>query len=172
MLDSTKVRREIARLYDKDPEGWRVLVGKDKSGFYDALISHGTEAWQVKEYQVNPYKFVGLGSKLPSLTSEPLIPQEYPFGLRAIGVDQMKEIASVIDDPRTMSDLASKLLSRKPVSATEALESPAILQGPILQSATPLEALSSAHTRLDEKLRKELQRIVRRDFRHTLTPYI
>jgi len=172
MLDSTKVRREIARLYDKDPEGWRVLVGKDRSGFYDALISHGTEAWQVKEYQVNPYKFVGLGSKLPNITSGALVPQEYPFGLRAIGLDQMKEVASVIDDPKTMSELAAKLLSRAPVSASEALESPAVLQGPILQSSRPLETLSSAHTRLDERLRKELQHLVRRDFRHTLTPYV
>jgi hypothetical protein len=172
MLDSTKIRREIARLYEKDPEGWRVLVGRDHSGFYDALISHGAQAWQVKEYQVNPYKFVGLGSRLPTLSSNPLIPQEHPFGLRAIGLDQMKEIASIIDDPSSMSELATKLLSRKPISAREAVESPAILQGPILQSPTPLEALSSAHTKLDEKLRKELQHIVRRDFRHTLTPYI
>ena len=172
MLDSTKIRREIARLYEKDPEGWHVLVGRDRSGFYDALISHGTEAWQVKEYQVNPYKFVGLGSRLPSLTSGPLLPQEHPFGLRSIGMDQMKEIASVVDDPKSMSELAAKLLSRSPISVREAVESPAVLQGPILQSPTPLEALSSAHTRLDEKLRKELRSLVNREFRHTVTPYI
>ena len=172
MLDATKIRREIARLYEKDPEGWRVLVGKDRAGFYDALISHGTEAWQVKEYQVNPYKFVGLGSRLPTLPSGPLTPQEHPFGLRAIDLDQIKEIASVIDDPRSMSDLAAKLLSRTPVSAREAVESPAVLQGPILQSPRPLEALSSAHTRLDAKLRKELQSLVNKEFRHTVTPYL
>ena len=148
------------------------MVGRDGSGFYDALISHGTAAWQVKEYQVNPYKFVGLGSRLPNLSSNLQFPQEHPFGLRPIGLDQMKEIASVIDDPRTMSELAAKLLSRSPISASEALESPAVLQGPILQSPRPLEALSSAHTRLDERLRKELRQIVSKDFRHTLTPYI
>jgi hypothetical protein len=172
LLDSTKVRREIARLYEKNPEGWRVVVGRDRSGFFDALIAHGTEAWQVKEYQVNPYKFVGLGSRLPNLSSGPLIPQEHPFGLRAIDLDQMKEIANVIDDPASMSELAAKLLSRKPVSAREAVESPAILQGPVLQSPKPLEALSSAHTRLDAKLRKELQSLVYREFRHTVTPYL
>jgi hypothetical protein len=172
MLDSTKMRREIAKLYDKNPEGWRVLVGRDRSGFYDALISHGTEGWQLKEYQVNPYKFVGLGSKLPDLPPSPLTSQDHPFGLRAIGLDQMKEIASVIDDPSSMSELAAKLLSRKPVSASEAIESPAILQGPVLQSSRPLEALSSSQSKLDERLRKELQQIIRKDFRHTLTPYI
>jgi hypothetical protein len=170
--DSAKIRREIARLYDRNPEGWRVLVGKDRSGFYDALISHGTDAWQVKEYQVNPYKFVGLGSRLPQVTSSPLIPQDHPFGLRPIGVEQMKEFASMVDDPKTMTEIAARMLSTKPVSASEALESPAILQGPILQSARPLDSLSSAHTKLDEKLRKELQHLVNREFRSTVTPYI
>jgi hypothetical protein len=172
MLDSTKIRREIARLYDKNPEDWHVLVGRDKLGFYDALISHGMEAWQLKEYQVNPYKFVGLGSRLPALPAGQLIPQEQPFGLRAIGLDQMKEIASVLDDPASMSELAAKLLSRKPVSATEAVESPAVLQGPILQSPRPLETLSSAHMKLDARLRKELRNLVNREYRHTVTPYI
>jgi hypothetical protein len=172
MHDSAKIRREIARLYDRDPEGWRVLVGKDRSGFYDALISHGTEGWQVKEYQVNPYKFVGLGSRLPRITSSPVIPQEHPFGLRPIGVEQMKEFASVVDDPKTMTELAAKMLNNKPVSAQEALESAAILQGPILQSPRPIDSISSAHTKLDERLRKELQHIVNKEFRHTVTPYI
>ncbi len=148
------------------------MVGKDRFGFYDALISHGGEAWQVKEYQVNPYKFVGLGSRLPSSTSSPLIPQEYPFGLRPIGFDRMKELTTLIDDPKAMSDLAAKLLSERPISSSEAAENPAILQGPILHSSRPLETLSTAHTKLDEKLRKELRRIVHRDFRHTVTPYI
>ena len=149
-----------------------MLVGKDSSGFFDVLVSHGSESWQVKEYQVNPYKFVGLGSRLPQVTSSPLIPQEHPFGLRPIGAEQMKEFASMVDDPKTMNEIAARMLSTKPVSASEALESPAILQGPILQSPRPLDSLSSAHTKLDEKLRKELRQLVNREFRHTVTPYI
>jgi hypothetical protein len=172
LLDSTKLRHEISKLYDKNPQGWRVLVGKDRTGFYDVLISHGTDAWQVKEYQVNPYKFVGLGSRLPNSTPGPLISNENTFGFRPLGVGQMKELAALIDDPRAISDLATKLLAEKPVSSTEALESPAVLHGPILQTPRPIEALSSSHTKLDEKLRRELQRLVNREFRHTIAPYI
>jgi len=172
LIDSTKIRREISRLYDKDPQDWRVLVGKDKAGFYDLLISHESQAWQVKEYQVNPYKFVGLGSKLPGSTPRQLTANELPFGFRPVGLEQMKELASLIDDPRAMSDIAAKLLAERPVSSAEAIESPAVLQGPILQSSSPIEALSSSHTKLDERLRKELRRLVQRDFRHTITPYI
>ncbi len=84
----------------------------------------------------------------------------------------MKELTTLIDDPKAMSDLAARLLSERPISSSEAAENPAILQGPILSSSRPLETLSTAHTKLDEKLRKELRRIVHRDFRHTVTPYI
>lgn len=172
MRDSTKMRREISKLYDKEPEGWRVLVGKDRLGFYDVLISRGTEAWQIKEHQVNPYKFVGLGSKLPSVDLPKPSVEEYPFGLRPISPDQINELANLIDDPRAVSELAARLLSRKPVGSSEAAESPAVLQGPILASGRPIQALSSAHNKLDERLRKELQRLVNREFRHTVTPYI
>ena len=159
-------------MYDKDPRDWRVLVGKDKFGFYDVLISNGTQAWQVKEYQVNPYKFVGLGSKLPGATSHMLATGEHPFGLRSVALDEMKELAGIMDQPRALNDFASKLLSQKTVSSREAVEGAAILQGPILQSMGPLDAISSAHTKLDEKLRRELRRLVMRDFRHTMTPYL
>jgi hypothetical protein len=171
LLESIKIRAEIARLYDKDPQGWRVLVGKDRLGFYDAIILHGPEAWQLKEYQVNPYKFVGLGARLPNLP-EPVALKEHNFGLRPIGLTQMKELASAVDDPNNMADLATRLLSQNPVASTEASEGPAILHGPILQSPRPLDTLSAAHTELDEKLRKELQHLVNRNFRHTVTPYI
>jgi hypothetical protein len=172
LRDSVKVRREIARLYDKDPQDWNVLVGKDVAGFFDVLISHGKDAWQVKEYQVNPYKFVGLGSRIPSLPCNPLASGEYPFGLRPIGLDDIKELSSAMDEPKAMSELASKLLGEKPVSSSEAMESPAILQGPVVHSNKPLDSLSSAQERLDERLRRELRRIIRKDFGHTLTPYI
>lgn len=172
MLDSAKIRREVVRLYDKDPQNWNVLVGKDRAGFYDVLISHGTEAWQMKEYQVNPYKFVGLGSRLPNALPRPLTGVESPFGLRPVNLDTIKEITTVMDDPRAMSELASKLLAEKPITSREAVESPAVLQGPIFHSRNPLDTLSTSHSRLDARMRRELQELVNRKFRHTVTPYI
>jgi hypothetical protein len=172
MLDSNKVRREILRLYDREPQEWNVSVGKDKVGFYDFLISHKSRAWQVKEYQVNPYNFVGLGTRLPNVPINRLGKDEHTFGLRPIDLDQMRELASMIDDPQAMNSLASRLLRETPISTQEALENPAVLHGPILHSNSPMETLSTAHAKLDEKLRKELQHIISRDYRHTLTPYI
>ena len=172
LLDSTKIKREIIRLYDKDPQGWNVLVGRDKAGFYDILFSHGTKAWQIKEYQVNPYKFVGLGAKLRNVPEPDLPTPNYPFGLRAISPDLIKELTGAMEDMRVMDQITSRLLTERTVRSSEAVQSPAILQGPIFQSNHPLDTLSSAHSKLDEKLRKDLQRIVNREFRHTITPYI
>jgi hypothetical protein len=172
LLDSDRLRREISKLYDKNPQGWSISVGKDRAGFFDVLISNGAKAWQVKEYQVNPYKFVGLGSRIPNATPNRLGAMEYSFGLRPIGVEEIKELTTLLESPQAMSELTSRLLSRKPVTSEEAVESPAILHGPIMQSNRPLESLSTAHSRLDEKMRKDLQRLVNREFRHTVTPYI
>jgi hypothetical protein len=172
LLDSSRLRREISRLYDKNPQGWSISVGKDRAGFFDVLISNGAKAWQVKEYQVNPYKFVGLGSRIPNITPNRLSAIDYSFGLRPIGVEEIKELTTLLDNPQGMNELTSRLLSQKPVTSEEATESPAILQGPVMQSHRPLEALSTAHSRLDERMRKELQRLVNREFRHTVTPYI
>lgn len=172
MRDSTKVRHEISKLYDRDPHGWKVLVGKDKSGFFDVTITHKDEGWQIKEYQVNPYKYVGLGSRLPNTPVHQIATDNPAFGLRPVGVDQMKELAGLMDDPKSMNDILLRLLQEKPTSSRDLAESVGVLQGPILQSSSPLEALSTAHTKLDEKLRKELRNVVRRDFRHTVTPYI
>ncbi len=172
MRDSAKIRGEIAKRYDKDPQGWNVLVGKDRAGFFDVLISHEREAWQVKEYQVNPYRFVGLGSRIPNLPPSSLAPNEHQFGLRPIELESMKEFSNLMDDPKAMNELASRLLNVKPVSSAEAFESPAILQGPILHSSRPLDTLSTAQTKLDEKLRRELRRMVHREFRTTATPYM
>ena len=171
MLDANKIRSEIARLYDRDPQGWRVQVGRDKFGFYDAIITQGAEAWQLKEYQVNPYKFVGLGTKLPSLP-EPVVFKEHNFGLRPIGLTQMRELANAADDMNSMSELATRILSQKPVISREAMEGPAVLHGPVLQSTRPIDKLSSAHSELDQKLRKELQDLVNKNYRYTTTPYI
>ena len=103
---------------------------------------------------MNPYKFVGLGSRIPTLPPHPLASSEYPFGLRPVALDSMKELSSLMDEPKAMSELASKLLGEKTISSNEAVESPAILQGPIMQSDRPLDGLSTAQTKLDEKLRR------------------
>jgi hypothetical protein len=165
------VKREVMRRYDESPEGWQVWVGKDGKGFLDLLISHGSELWQVKEFQVNPYKVVGYGAS--EVTNRPLLPHTspYQFGLRPLTESRMKELAESIDDPKTVVDIMSKLLKAKPVPTDEAMRSQAILQGPIMQSSRQLDLISESQTHLDRRLGHQLERLVMRRYRHTLTPY-
>jgi hypothetical protein len=165
------VKREVMRRYDESPEGWQVWVGKDRKGFLDLLISHGSELWQIKEFQVNPYKVVGYG--VSATANRPLLPHTspYQFGLRPLTESRMKELAGSIDDPKTVVDIMSKLLKAKPVPTDEAVRSQAILQGPIMQSSRRLDFMSESQTQLDRRLGHQLERLMMRKYRHTLTPY-
>jgi len=160
------------RRYDESPEGWQARVGKDRKGFLDLLISHGSELWQVKEFQVNPYKVVGYGAN--AVTNRPFLPSRSPcqFGLRPLTESRMKELAGSIDDPETVVDIMSKLLRAKPVPTDEAMRSQAILQGPMMQSSGQLDLISESQKELDRMLRHELQKLVVRKYRHTVAPYV
>jgi len=84
----------------------------------------------------------------------------------------MKEFAESIDDPGAVVDIMSNLLRTKPVSTDEAMRSQAILQGPIMQSSRPVDLISESQRELDRRLGRQLERLVMRRYRHTLTPYI
>jgi len=160
------------RRYDESPEGWQVSVGKDRKGFLDLLISHGSELWQIKEFEVNPCKAVGYGASAPANRPPQPHAPHYQFGLRPLTESRMKELAGSIDDPRAVVDIMSKLLRAKPVSTDEAMRSQAILQGPIMQSSGQLDLVSESQKELDRRLGRQLERLVMRRYRHTLTPYI
>ena len=160
------------RRYDESPEGWQVRVGKDRKGFLDLLISHGAELWQIKEFQVNPYKVVGYGASTLAAQPSPAHTSPYQFGLRPLTESRMKELAGSIDDPKTVVDIMSELLKTKPVPTDEAVRSQAILQGPIMHASRQLGLTSESQTQLDRRLGDQLERLVMRGYRHTLTPYI
>jgi hypothetical protein len=84
----------------------------------------------------------------------------------------MRELAGSIDDPETVVDIVSKLLRTKPVSTAEAMRSQAILQGPIMQSSGELHPISEAQKELDRTLRRQLEKLLARKYRHALTLYI
>lgn len=147
------------------------MVGRDATGFYDTIVSHEKEAWQVKEHQVNPYQFVGFGSKVPEVTDPLLAADEHSFGLRPLSERQMRELMAAEENQRYAGELIAKFMSEAPTSAIELSGSRAVLQGPVAYSPNPLESISSAQARLDAELRSELRRLVGRRFRHTMTPY-
>jgi hypothetical protein len=66
----------------------------------------------------------------------------------------------------------TRLLRTKPVATDEAMRSQAILQGPIMQSSVRMDLISEAQKKLDRRLSSNLQALIARKYRHTLTPYV
>lgn len=59
-----EIIREIKKEYDKDKEGWEVLRGRDSRGHYDTYILGPNSLYQMKTELKNPYKPIGVGSKI------------------------------------------------------------------------------------------------------------
>lgn len=58
-----EIIKEVKYYFDKDPEGWRVLRGRDSKGHYDTYIAQGTKRlWQMKTEFKTPYRHVGVGA--------------------------------------------------------------------------------------------------------------
>lgn len=166
-----KVKREIARLYDRDPLGWSVLVGRDSRNFSQVLVSHGPKVWILKEEWLNPYKSVGFGIRLDDggeLLKSPA-PQQY--GLRPLNRRQIEELAGLMEREEDPREFLMKVLKSKPVPSKDA-KSPLIVQGPIMATSNPLTILSESHRELDMKLREQLEKLLLRKYPQTVIPYL
>ena len=55
---------EIKKKYDKKPENWRVLRGRDKRGHYDTYILGCDSLWYMKTEWKTPYQPIGVRRKI------------------------------------------------------------------------------------------------------------
>ncbi|MGQ9543583.1 MAG: hypothetical protein ACUVTM_05820 [Candidatus Bathyarchaeia archaeon] len=171
MQPAERIKKEIARLYDANPLGWSVLVGKDSRNFSQVLVSHGPKIWILKEEWINPYKSVGFGVRLEGggelLKSDGL--QQY--GLRPLNRKQIKELTNLMEREEDLREFLMKVIKSKPVPSRDA-RSPLIVQGPIMATSNPLSLLSDSHRELDIKLREQLEKLLLRKYPQTLLPYL
>ncbi len=62
--------RKIKKAYDENPDGWRVLSGKDPKGHIDTFIGCETKLWQIKFDPINPFEAIGVGSPIKKIDDE------------------------------------------------------------------------------------------------------
>jgi hypothetical protein len=128
-----------------------VLVGRDNRNFSQVLVSDGSHLWILKEEWINPYRSVGFGAKLvggaESLSSS--VPQS--FGLRPLKVEQIRELATLMRQEKDPMDLFHQVMRSKPVSSVD-IQSPLVLQGPVMASHNPLSLISDKHQDLERRL--------------------
>ena len=171
MEPAEEIKKQILKRYDSNPSGWRVLVGRDRRGYYDLIVSHGSDIWLMKEEQINPLHSVGFGlrDKVTSLDAiEKLSP--VTFGLRPLSDTQMTRIADTLKSGRGLSKVLSQFLKAEPISSSE-VTSPAILQGPVVHAPRGIGLISERQAELDRELRSELEKLLMRKYPQTIAMY-
>lgn len=100
---------EIKKKYDKKPENWGVLRGRDKRGHYDTYVSGADSLWHMKTEWKTPYQPIGVGRKIDDFPEKvrhiveeegeyfpigEIYPQAKNSALIAIGIGKYSPIAT------------------------------------------------------------------------------
>jgi len=172
MEPAEDIKKEILKRYDSNPSGWRVLVGRDRRGYFDLIVSHDSDMWLIKEEQINPFHSVGFGIRDKAVSFETIERiSPYTFGLRPLSERQMTKVALALRSGESPSRLLARVLRTDPVASTE-ITSPGILQGPVIHSARGIGLISERQAELDRELRRELERLLMRKYPQTIATYV
>jgi hypothetical protein len=163
-IDSTRIRREIARKYESDPRNWRLLWSMDKRGHYNLLAAKDSRLWWLKEELINPLLSVGCGIRSPlegDLERKVFSEEEFnpSFGLRPVPEEQLKSIIMNLKMGRSPETPIQQVLNSEPRSFKE-LDTPILMQGPLYHVPQLADMLSDKQRELDAKLNLELERLV------------
>ncbi len=163
-----EARSEILRLYEQDPTGWHVMMGRDLKGYYDTSVVHNENLWLLKEEMVNPYESVGfaLADKVEKKPSS-LLPAS--FGFRPLPGDLLKQQPDRFDD-RLAGEIIGSLMRQHPVPLSQ-LKSPAAVLGPFQRYEKIESAVPSRQDELDARLRMELDRLIVKSHGHLRRMY-
>ncbi|MFN3621690.1 MAG: hypothetical protein ACK4TI_02255, partial [Nitrososphaerales archaeon] len=144
-----QTRLEILKLYEEDPEGWHILIGRDKKGYRNTSIIHRKELWLIKEEVINPFETVGYALKT-TLKNETLpLLKDITFGLRPI--------QGTLEDTEM---LLKAILEQKPLPPSEII-TPYVAEGPYIFSE---HLIAPSQIELDNRLTAELDRLVERRY--------
>ncbi len=173
MMPADEVKKELLKRYSADPKGWRVLVGRDSKGYYDLIVLHGSDMWQVKEFRLNPYESVGFGVRDRVKENEFLrkVSSTHPFGLRPLSPQQVKKAVNALQSERDVNGLLRQIMQTEPVSPSRVTSS-IVAQGPVMHYPNPTSLISGGQRELDLKLRSELDTLLQRKHSHLFRQYV
>ncbi|MBS7658299.1 MAG: hypothetical protein QW476_01980 [Candidatus Bathyarchaeia archaeon] len=156
---------EILKKYNKKPYGWRVLISKDPSGFWDILFTNDDEGtWIAKLdtlFKANP---TGLGVKLNEKIEIPKI-NDASYGFRPIPEPLIKNLTEEIQKSNlSLNEAVKKLIEElkfiQPKPIYEVQQSPITAIGPhhILKASVFSQKQKELNKVLNEHLRKILRK--------------
>lgn len=156
------VMAKILKLYDKNPLGWKILVGRDDAGYGSILIQTPEGLWEIKVdslWKPNP---IGVGAKIDKVGELEQIVGESPyFGFRPVPKDYIKTLKEAIEDHRPIDDIIKSLLSQNP-TAVNKLRSTGVLSGPVIYRPE-IPYISDKQLELDVLLRRNLNIMLNRN---------
>jgi hypothetical protein len=164
LIDSDRIRREIAKKYESDPRGWRLLWGIDNRGHYNFLVTKDSKFWWLKEELINPLLSVGCGvrSHLENDLEDKVFAgnRSIPsFGFRPVPEDRLKRIIADLAMGRDLQVPIREILRSEPRRLRE-LDTSFLMHGPLHYVNQFTDVLSDKQRQLDDKLNSELERLV------------
>lgn len=165
-----KVRKELKDSYENEPEDWYVFVGRDSESFSNSIFLHNEDLWIIKEFPVNPFKFIGIGIKKELERNEFINKKNkknlFSFGFRPLNSEELEKILNRTYEIR-------KILEKPPLSLKEcsSFSDVLIMEGPILAYDKPIFT-SKAQEELDVKLRRSLRKLIYRKYPDVMKSYV
>lgn len=158
-----EVQRKIIKLYNKNPEGWRILT--DKKG--NIIVLGPRTNYRLKLISINPQQYTGIGLKIEQIKKTRNIGKEFPsYGFRPLSRKDAQELLrSILRKSNLQKELINKLFDIKPMS-TRGLEHEnpdIILGGPILVHPD-LSTISKKQRELEAKLASEADKLFRKKY--------
>jgi hypothetical protein len=128
---------EIKKKYDKKPENWSVLRGRDKRGHYDTYILGAEVLWHMKTEWKTPYRPIGVGRKI----------NDFPEKVRHI-VEEEGEyflIGEIYPQPKNSALIAIGIGKYSPTATNS------------------LKRIISGQDVLEEKMNRELKKLLKKE---------
>ncbi|MFX0096984.1 MAG: hypothetical protein ACFE7E_04405 [Candidatus Hodarchaeota archaeon] len=164
-----RIKKEIVKRYNSSPRGWQVMVRRDLRGHYDLIFTKDSNIWFVKEEFINPYKSVGLGAK-QTIGRKLDVDNPFEFGLRPLSQEQMRTLIEILQKGSDLGRISKIIEDVEPTSARK-IDTPYALQGPVIRVDRHTGLISEKQRELDQKLRIELEKLLRKKYPHLLRSY-
>jgi hypothetical protein len=161
ILSEEIVWNEFWKRYSKKPKAWRIYSGLSGKGHPELLISGEDDSWIIRRESLYSGK-LGIGGRIPDGVK--MNSKGAPYGFRELSQDVLDNIMMIIEgqkDPGVRSKVINNIL-KKPPTTLERIQSPGVMQGPIVHSLNSLPLFSKEQARLDRKLNLEIDQWRRR----------
>ncbi|MEM2918073.1 MAG: hypothetical protein QXY62_01025 [Candidatus Altiarchaeota archaeon] len=159
-----KLKEEILKFYNRNPENWYAFSGIDDENYLTSLFLHEGKVWIIKEFPINPYKFIGLGSKT---NAKKIKSNLFSFGLRPLNKKEAKNL--LLGKISTVK----KVFEKAPVALDECHTNAKLLvEGPVIAYHKEKLKFSEAQEKLELNLRKSLRKLIMREHSDILRAYV